>query len=36
VLEARRAFERALEHDPDYLPARMALEYLRRRGLQGS
>jgi Tfp pilus assembly protein PilF len=36
MLEARRAFERALEHDPDYLPARMALEYLRRRGLQGS
>ena len=25
---ARRSFERALEHDPDYLPARMALEYL--------
>ena len=27
-LAARRSFERALEHDPDYLPARMALEYL--------
>ena len=25
---ARRSFERALRHDPDYLPARMALEYL--------
>ena len=25
---ARGSFERALEHDPDYLPARMALEYL--------
>ena len=25
---ARRSFERALRHDPDYPPARMALEYL--------
>ena len=25
---ARRSFERSLRHDPDYLPARMALEYL--------
>ena len=25
---ARRSFEQALQHDPDYLPARMALEYL--------
>ena len=25
---ARRSFERALRHDPDYLPARIALEYL--------
>ncbi len=25
---ARRSFERALRHDPDYLPARMALEVL--------
>ena len=25
---ARSAFEQALRHDPDYLPARMALEYL--------
>ena len=28
---ARRSFERALRHDPDYLPARMALEYLDKR-----
>ena len=25
---AKRSFEQALQHDPDYLPARMALEYL--------
>ena len=25
---ARRSFEQALRHDPDYLPARIALEYL--------
>ena len=25
---ARRSFEQSLRHDPDYLPARMALEYL--------
>ena len=25
---ARRSFEASLRHDPDYLPARMALEYL--------
>ena len=25
---AKRSFEEALQHDPDYLPARMALEYL--------
>ena len=25
---AKRSFEEALRHDPDYLPARMALEYL--------
>ena len=25
---ARRSFERSLQHDPDYLPARLALEYL--------
>ena len=28
LLGARRSFERSLRHDPDYLPARMALEYL--------
>ena len=27
---AKRSFEEALQHDPDYLPARMALEYLDR------
>ena len=30
--EARRAFERALEHDPAYAPARIGLEYLRQMG----
>ena len=25
---ARRSFEQALRHDPDYLPARKALDYL--------
>ena len=25
---ARRSFEQSLRHDPDYLPARMAIEYL--------
>lgn len=33
--EAKRSFERALEHDPEYLPALMALEFIRQRGLQG-
>ena len=28
LLGARRSFEQSLRHDPDYLPARMALEYL--------
>ena len=28
VVAARRSFEQSLRHDPDYLPARMALEYL--------
>ena len=28
LLAARRSFEQSLRHDPDYLPARMALEYL--------
>ncbi|MCY4469056.1 MAG: tetratricopeptide repeat protein [Thiotrichales bacterium] len=27
-IAARRSFEQSLRHDPDYLPARMALEYL--------
>ena len=31
VEEAKRSFERALEHDPDYLPALEILELLRRR-----
>lgn len=35
IEEARRAFERALEYDPDYLPARWALEVLERSGLRG-
>jgi len=35
IEEARRSFERALEHDPDYLPALQALELLKRRRLQG-
>ena len=26
ILEARRLFERALKYDPDYLPAKEALE----------
>jgi Tfp pilus assembly protein PilF len=35
IEEAQRAFERALEHDPHYLPALLGLELIRRRGLQG-
>lgn len=31
---ARRSFERALEYDPGYEPARQALEFIRRRGLR--
>ncbi len=30
--EAKRSFERALAYDPDYLPARKALEYIRAQG----
>jgi tetratricopeptide (TPR) repeat protein len=30
VAEAKRLFERALEYDPDYLPAKMALEEIRK------
>ena len=29
LIEAKRSFERALSHDPNYLPALRALEYLR-------
>ncbi len=29
--EAKRSFERALSYDPNYLPARMALEYIRQK-----
>lgn len=35
VEEAKRSFERALEHDPQYLPALLGLEFIRRGGLQG-
>ena len=31
--EARRLFERALEYDPDYLPAKMGLEEIRKNWL---
>jgi Tfp pilus assembly protein PilF len=31
VAEARREFERALAHDPNYLPARQGLEEIRER-----
>ena len=33
--EAQRSFERALEHDPNYLPALQALEFMKRHGLKG-
>lgn len=35
VEEAQRSFERALEHDPEYLPALMGLEHIKRGGLRG-
>jgi Tfp pilus assembly protein PilF len=35
VEDARRAFQRALEYDPHYLPALLGLELIRRGGLQG-
>ena len=35
VQEAKRSFERALEYDPQYLPALLGLEFIRRGGLQG-
>jgi len=35
VEEAQRSFERALEHDPEYLPALMGLEYIKRGEFRG-
>jgi Tfp pilus assembly protein PilF len=35
VEEAKRSFERALEYDPQYLPALLGLEFIRRGSLQG-
>jgi hypothetical protein len=35
VEEAKRSFERALEHDAEYLPALMGLEYIRQSGSRG-
>jgi Tfp pilus assembly protein PilF len=35
VEAAKRSFERALEYDPQYLPALVGLEFIRRGGLQG-
>lgn len=35
VEEAKRSFERALEHDPEYLPALMGLEHIKRGGFRG-
>ena len=35
VQEAKRSFERSLEYDPQYLPALLGLEFIRRGGLQG-
>jgi len=35
VEEAKRSFERALEYDPQYLPALLGLEFIRRGGLRG-
>ena len=34
LAQARRSFERALEHDPNYVPALEALELIRRSGLK--
>lgn len=34
IEEAKRAFERALQHDPQYLPALRALETIKQRGLK--
>jgi len=35
VAEAKRSFERALEHDPHYVPALTGLEYIRQHKLPG-
>ncbi|MBI4207543.1 MAG: tetratricopeptide repeat protein [Betaproteobacteria bacterium] len=35
IEEAKRSFERALEHDPQYLPALLGLLYLKQLGLEG-
>lgn len=35
IEEAKRSFERALEHDPDYLPALIGLELIRQQKLEG-
>lgn len=35
IEEATRAFERALEYDPQHIPSLLALEYIRRGGLKG-
>jgi len=35
VEQAKRSFERALEFDPQYLPALLGLEFIRRGGLRG-
>jgi tetratricopeptide (TPR) repeat protein len=35
VEEAARSFERALEHDPNYVPALVGLEYIKQSGLRG-
>lgn len=35
IEEAKRSFEKALQHDPRYFPALAALEYIRRQGLKG-
>jgi tetratricopeptide (TPR) repeat protein len=34
IEEARRSFERALEYDPEYLPAIMGLLYIKQQGLK--
>ncbi len=34
VSEAKQAFTRALKYDPDYLPPRILLEFIREQGLE--